>query len=326
MLDNISFGDATLDVFLQISAEDADVKCTIKEEVCQICFDYADKIPVESVIKVPGAGNGSNNAVGSSRLGLKSAIVGILGKDSVGREIAAYWKKEGVNTKFVTFDTKRGTNYSTVLNYAGERTILVFHEKRSYVFPKALPKSKWMYYTSLGKGSEVLHKSLVSYVKRNKANLCFQPGTHQLKLGAAALAPIIAASTVTVMNKEEMERVMGDGAKSMSHLLKSLHAMGCKISVITDGMRGAYAYDGSQMLQMDIMDVPVVERTGCGDAFATALIAALQHGKPLSEAMRWGTANSASVLSYIGPQQGLLTMPGMKKYLARFKNIVAKPL
>jgi len=327
MLDIISFGDATLDVFLEMNDEDANVKCTIKDEACQICFDYADKIPVEKVIKIPGAGNGSNNTVGSSRLGMKAAIVGILGGDEVGKQILAHWKKEGVSTKFVTIDKKSETNYSTVINYKGERTILVFHEKRAYKFPKTLPAAKWVYYTSLGKGSEVLHRPLIAYLKKHKAKLCFQPGTHQLRLGAEALRPMIAASEITIMNKEEAERLIGDGEKkSMISLLTHLRAFGCNIAVITDGPKGAYAFDGSQALQLDIMDVPVIERTGCGDAFATALVAAFHNGKDLGEAMRWGTANSASVLSYVGPQQGLLTGTQMRKYLTRFKTIQPKPL
>jgi sugar/nucleoside kinase (ribokinase family) len=103
-------------------------------------------------------------------------------------------------------------------------------------------------------------------------------------------------------------------------LLKRLKALGCGIVVITDGPKGSYVYDGKRMLKLGIFDVPVIERTGCGDAYATAFVAALHHGKDVAEAMRWGTANSASVISYIGPQQGLLRTAGMKKLLARFKD------
>jgi ribokinase len=281
---------------------------------------------VESVIKVPGAGNASNNTVGSSRLGLKSAIVSILGKDDVGDMTMAHWKREGVGTKYVTRDPKHGTNYSTVLNFHGERTILVYHEPRTYRFPKGLPAAGWLYYTSLGKGSEVMHKDLLAYLKRSKAKFCFQPGTHQLLLGLKAVAPLIEASHVTVMNKEEAERLLETGVQSMPELLKHLRALGCEIALITDGAKGAYSYDGAEMLEMPIMDVPPVERTGCGDAFATAFVAALHLGKPVSEALRWGTANSASVLGYTGPQAGLLKMAGMKKFLSLFKDVVARPI
>ncbi len=321
MLDIISAGDATLDVFLQLNEEDADVKCDLKDEECKLCLDYADKIPVESIVKIPGAGNGSNNAVGSSRLGMQAAMFGILGDDDIGHSILANWEKEGVDTGLVSFDKKRGTNYSTVLNFRGERTILVFHEKRDYRFPKEMPSAQWLYYTSLGKGSEKMHAALLAYLKRTGTQLCFQPGTFQLKLGVQALQPVIGASAITVVNKEEAERIVGNATRDVSSLLKRLKSMGCGVAVITDGPLGSYAFDGKQMLKMGIFEVPVVERTGCGDSYATAFLAALHYGEPLGEAMRWGTANAASVLGQIGPQAGLLTRNGMDKTLKRFADV-----
>ena len=321
MLDIISVGDATLDVFLQMNDEDADVKCNLQKEDCQLCLTYADKIPVESVVKIPGAGNGSNNAVGSSRLGMQASMVSIVGNDDVGRSIIKNWKKEGVSTRFVTVDKKRDTNYSTVINYRGERTILVYHEKRDYRFPDTLPRAKWLYYTSLGKGSEKMHPALLTYLKKTETRLCFQPGTHQLKLGAKRLAPMIAKSTITIINKEEAERLVGDGTREMKALLMRLKSFGCEIAVITDGGRGSFSFDGKTFLKLGVFEVPVIERTGCGDAYATAFLAALHHGKSLAEAMRWGTANSASVISYVGPQEGLLTRAGMDKMLKRFASV-----
>lgn len=321
MYDIISIGDATLDVFLQISDVDANVKCTLKNEECQICFDYADKIPVEGIVKVPGSGNASNNAVGSARLGLNTAIFSILGSDDVGKGISKHWKKENVDTKFVHFDKKRGTNYSTVINYRGERTILVYHEKRDYKFPKSLPAAKWIYYTSLGRGSEVLHKPLLAYLKKTGAKFCFQPGTFQIKLGLNELRPLIKLSEVAIMNKEEAERIVGDSAKSVKVLLKRLATIGCKIGVITDGPNGSYSFDGKTTRRLGIFEVPVVERTGCGDAYATAFVAALNYGLGIDEAMRWGTANSASVLGFIGPQAGLLKVPALHRIIDKFANV-----
>lgn len=326
MYDILTIGDATLDVFLEISEENADVKCNIREEECQICFDYADKIPVEKITRVVGAGNASNNAVGASRLGMKAAIYSILGDDDTGHAIFDHWKKEGLATTYVKFDKRSGTNYSTVINYRGERTILVYHEKRAYSFPKRLGKAKWVYYTSMGKGSERMHGDLLAYVKRTGAKLCFQPGTHQLKLGQEALKPLISRSEIAIMNKEEAMRLVGNEARSMQILLKRLRALGCKIAVITDGPKGSYTYDGKDFLKLPIFDVPIVERTGCGDAFATAFTAALHYGKDVGEAMRWGTANSASKLGFIGPQAGLLTKKEMPKWLARFADVKIQKL
>lgn len=162
MYDFISIGDSTLDVFLQLS--EASLSCQINKEQCLLCLEYAEKIPVDKVTQIPGAGNASNAAVGASRMGLQSAIVSVLGKDELGKEILQGWKNEKVGTKYVTLDAKRGTNYSTVLNFKGERTILVHGEKRDYKLPK-LDKTKWIYYTSLGPGHEKMEKQLLVHLK-----------------------------------------------------------------------------------------------------------------------------------------------------------------
>ena len=109
MYDFITIGDSTLDVFLQIS--EASLSCQINKEQCLLCLEYAEKIPVEKVTEIPAVGNASNAAVGAVRMGLSSAIVSIVGKDDLGREIIQGWKDQKISTKYVTLDTKRGTNY-----------------------------------------------------------------------------------------------------------------------------------------------------------------------------------------------------------------------
>lgn len=323
-LDLLSIGDAMLDVFLSLN--EADVRCDLKEDECVLCLPYADKIPVDRVTHVPGAGNASNNAVGASRLGMKTAIYSVLGNDDVATIIANYWKGEGVETTYVVHDDKRPTNYSTVLNYHGERTILLYHEHRDYEFPTNMAKAKWVYLTSMGEGSERIHPQLIEYLDKTKARFVFQPGTFQLRLGMRMLKQLIARAEIVIMNKDEAVALLKNGTKDIPTLLKEFCMVGCTTPIITDGRKGSYAYDGKDVLKMGIMDTPVVERTGCGDAFATALVAGLHYGKSLEEAMRWGTANSASVIETVGPQEGLLTKTKLNAMLRRFKDVQAEKL
>jgi sugar/nucleoside kinase (ribokinase family) len=319
MYDFISIGDSTLDVFLQI--HEATVSCQINKEQCLLCLEYAEKIPVESVVKIPGAGNASNAAVGASRLGLKSAIVSVLGKDDIGQEIMRGWKREKVGTTYVTFDPKHDTNYSTVLSFKGERTILTHSAKRIYKLPR-IDGAKWVYYTALGPGHEHLEKQLLDHLKRKPhQQLCFNPGTTQLRRGLKAIKPVVRRSNVFIVNKEEAERLLEDGQRPIHSLLLSLHALGPKIVVITDGPNGSHATDGKHIWSLGIFEGPTIERTGAGDAYATALVSALYHGIPISEAMRWGTANSWSVVQYIGPRKGLLEKTKMKTALRKFQHV-----
>jgi len=316
--DMIAIGEAVLDVFLEV--DEATVACQVKKEECQICFDFGEKIPVTAVTRVPGAGNASNVAVGSSRLGLSSAVYSVIGNDQAAKEIRQNWKNEHVAMPFVVTDKKRPTSYSTILFKEGERTILVYHEPRKYELPK-LPSASWIYYTSIGAGHEKLEKQLIAHLKQHPHTpVSFNPGTHQLRRGLKSLLPIIKLVTVFIVNKEEAEYLLQTKEATMRTLLQSFIDLGVKIAVITDGLKGSYATDGTTFWHQPIFNGDAYERTGAGDAFGTGFSYALATGHEIPEALRYGTANSWSVVKYIGPQKGLLTKAQMKTVLKKYAS------
>ena len=316
MIDIISIGDSTEDVFLKV--KEAKIVCDVHGNNCLMCLLYASKIPVEEVHKLIG-GNASNNALGSSKLGMKAAFYCVVGDDPTGRRIRDELKNNKVDLRYFFLDKKTSTNYSVVINIGAERTILVYHVKREYKLPK-FDKAKWVYLTSMGHGCEKILPDLEKYIKKNNVKLGFNPGTHQLNYGADKLKNLLKLTEIIFLNKEEVQQFTKINSEDIKVLLKKLKALGPKIAVLTDGPKGAYCYDGKTFLKCNIFDVPVVERTGCGDSFSTAFVAAVHNGENLKEALRWGTANSASVIQFVGPHAGLLDMKGMKQYLNRFKN------
>src|SRR4030066_210855 len=118
-LDLISIGDASLDVF--ISPIESEALCEIDKQKCYVCFSYGEKIPVKE-LEFSIGGNAANNAVGTTRLGIKTAIVLTLGDDDIGKEIVKKLEGEGVDTTYVFQQPATASNYSTIVNYAGERT------------------------------------------------------------------------------------------------------------------------------------------------------------------------------------------------------------
>ncbi len=319
MLDIISLGDATLDTFAGLN--EATVNCSINKDNCQFCFNYADKIPLVNWQTAIG-GNAANNAAASARLGLKAALWTIVGNDRTGEDVKAVMRREKVITKLIETDRKAPTNQSFIINFQGERTILIHHNDRRYALPK-LPASRWLYLTSMGLGSEKVFPGVLAYGKKSKAKIAFNPGTFQMKLGLEILKPVLAQTDALFVNVEEAARILGLGAaKDIHTLTKGLSALGPKIIVITNGPAGAHAWDGARCYFMPILEsAPVVERTGAGDSFASAFVAALRYGHSIDEALRWGTLNSASVIGQIGPQAGLLTLAKMRKSLSNHKNL-----
>jgi sugar/nucleoside kinase (ribokinase family) len=314
MFDLITVGDATIDTFIKI--HDATVKCDLNNENCQICLNFADKIPVDAV-EHQVAGNAANNAVGSSRLGLKTAIYVNVGSDDSGYRIKKTLASEKVDPTYIKTHEGMESNYSAVINFQGERTILVYHQDWKYELPKLDP-SKRMYLTSLSKSylEYDLVTQMVDYLKLTEAKLTYNPGTYQLNADVKKDVDLLKLTEVFIVNKEEARKILEiptDSKSDFKELLVGLKALGPKNVIITDGRNGSVGTDGDRFYKIPEWPGERIEATGAGDSYATGATAALFFGEDLGEAMIWGAINGASVAHETGPQKGLLTLEEMKK-------------
>lgn len=321
--DLISIGDTTIDIFLELDPQEANAVCRIDEDKCVVEFDFGAKVPVTKLTRLAAVGNAANNAIGSVRLGLKTALFTVTGSDQDSLETKKVLEDEDVSTEFFVMEAGKRSNFSSVINYSAERTIFVYHEERDYKFPN-LPPANWVYYTSIGKGSEVLTQPLVDYLKQSQAKLGFNPGSHQLRAGLEALKPILESCEVLLVNREEAQGLVGGDIQDIKGMISKLKDTGPKIVVITDGRGGSYAsFDGKEVWFAGIPEQsPVVERTGCGDSYSTGFLAALANNLEIPDAMIWGTMNATSVIQYIGARQGLLTRAGIDKYIGMYGQFV----
>lgn len=326
MHDFIAIGDIVTDAFIKL--KDASVHCDIDEEHCTITMAFGEKIPYESVEVVSAVGNSANAAVSASRLGLNSALVTNLGNDEEGSKCLESLKKDNVKTEFVTVNVGKKTNYHYVLWYESDRTILIKHEEYDYRFPE-IAEPKWLYLSSLGDRTQKYHQEIIDWIKKHpNVSLAFQPGTFQIKLGKDELKEIYTRANIFFCNVGEAEKILGLDTLGTEELLKRMRALGPKIVVITDGPKGAYAFDGEKMWflpEYPTKDAPY-ERTGAGDAFSSTTVVALALGNDLPTALAWGAVNAMSVVSKVGAQKGLLTREEIEKYLKAAPDFKAKQL
>ncbi|MCH7641466.1 carbohydrate kinase family protein [Patescibacteria group bacterium] len=319
-LDLLSIGDASLDVFL--TPTESETFCEVDTHKSLLCFTYGDKIPVKDLSMSTG-GNAANNALGTRRLGVNSAVVLTLGDDDMGSSIVASLESEGVNTEFIAKQPETSSNYSTIISVSGERTIFTFKVPRDYVFPQNLPKVKWVYLTSLGERFSFFYTKFIKWAKQNpQAKIAYNPGSRQLRAGVSAFKDILSTSYIIYVNRKEAEKITGlkHSHGKEKELLNALSKLGPKTPIITDGPEGAFAYDGNNYYRVGILPVDAYERTGAGDAFGSGCLAALIKGKSLKEALLWGTVNSASVIGYSGAQRGLLKENEMEEWFERCKS------
>ncbi len=322
MLEFLSIGDTSHNVYLEMTDETAHIVCKKDDENCQLCFSWADKIPVKHLYDTSASGNSANAAVSFARLGHSSALYAHVGGDEEGQRSIRTLKGENINTDYIVADADKITNFSTVLMMHGERSILVYHEHRHYVFPKAEP-SVWTYLSSMGEGSASIFPDIIRYVQETGSKLCYQPGTFQLKMGIEPTRELLKNTHIFMVNKEEAELYLNrEPTDDFRSLLDGVRELGPHIALITDGRKGAYVSDGMQYIFLGIIEeAPRNEATGAGDSFSSAFTAALQHGKSLGEAMLWGQAQASSVIQKVGPQAGLLSQAELEAILAKYPDL-----
>jgi ribokinase len=317
--DIVSIGDVVTDAFIKLF-DDEEKVIHEKNGETWLAIPFGTKIPYDHVEVIEGVGNAANAAVAFARLGLKTAFVSNVGGDQEGRDVILALGHNKVDSRFVRINPGKVTNYHYVLWYKEERTILIKHEEYDYHWPHIRPNEvpRWVYFSSISKAALPYHDDVADWLDDNPTvHLALQPGTFQMEAGAERLKRLYKRASVLLLNREEAVTVGGGDHADINDLFDKLHELGPQVIVITDGPKGAYASDGMQRLFMPPYPdpKPPYERTGAGDAFSAAFVAAAAKGLTLDEALRWAPINSMSVVQKVGAQAGLVSEKELMTYL-----------
>lgn len=311
--DVLCVGDALIDAFLTI--HQSSEQLAVDHEKNLLCVGFGKKIPVDACEFLLG-GDACNVSVGLSRLGLKTALAAEIGDDEFSQKIINGVKKEGVDDGRILLGQRTPSSFSIGINFQGERTLFVDHVIRRHDFSFEGVKTKWVYLTSIGEEWEVAYGKTLDFCEKTGAKLAFSPGTHQLMKGPYYVMKVVTKADAVFVNKEEAARILTAPPVEVKDLLINLQNAGPSIVSITDGQNGSYAIDPSKKkYKLGITSGEPIERTGAGDAYASGFLAAVIKGQTVSEAMRWGSVNSASVIGVVGAQPGLLNLERMQRHL-----------
>ena len=165
-----------------------------------------------------------------------------------------------------------------------------------------------------------------SLEKHPETQFAFAPGKNEIKLGVEKLSRLYKRADIFFCNVDEAEKILNIYTLGIPELLKRMKELGPKIVVITDGSKGAHAFDGTNIYEQPLYPDPKtpLDRTGAGDAFSSTTVSALALGNDLPTALAWGAINSMSVVQQVGAQKGLLSRDKIEEYLknapAEFKT------
>ncbi len=299
----LCIGKATQDVYLR----DDEFDPHKEGKVAYTHLPLGAKLDIAEAYFMTG-GNATNVAVTFARQGLHSRYFWVLGStDPASQNVLRELDAEHVDTSYVTTHPSVRSSFSTILlSMDGERTILNYHgslpSPREVMAKRdAFDGVNWVYPTAVGSFESL--ELIVEEAKKRGIKVMLNPAGSELA-EPEKLKSLLTDVEVLCLNKDEMQLLV-EGS-SMETLVRN-GLKYCPVVIVSDGPNGVVASDGKTMVSAGMYeDVPVIDRLGAGDAFASGFLSQWIQGKGLKDSIVFASANSTSVVTQIGAKPGIL--------------------
>jgi len=299
-------------------------------------YPYGAKMDMSNFSSQVGGG-GINTGMNFANLGYETSVIFKIGDDIYSDGILKSFEGKNIRLDNIIQDKNISTGFSIILvSFQGDRTVLAHRGANSHLKLKdinfdTIKDADWLYIAPLNGDSNRVLEPLVNFAKENDIKVCFNAGTTSLKKGFENLKNIIETADVVVMNKEEAslctkievrpdtkdehfseETIHPDVRK----MLEKLKVKDYQVVVITDGGKGAFAFDGKDFFFCPTYPSRVISTLGAGDAFASTFFASLDESNyDIGKSLMYASVESSSVVSAFGATEGLITFEEIKAKL-----------
>ena len=271
---------------------------------------------------VPG-GKGANQAVAAARLGAQVAMLGRVGVDAFGGQLLDNLFNSGVDTTRIPRDPQAASGIALIMvDDAGMNSILVAPGANMLLSPADMDAAEDVIASArvMLLQLEIPLETVLRAVQIGHAH-----GVKVVLNPAPAPAPpgrlppeLTHLVDVLAPNEFEAALLTGlpvDSDEQIRAAAAALRATGAANVIITLGGRGALLATADGFQHFPAFPVKPVDTTAAGDAFVGCLGAALAEGRPLEEAMRWGSAAGALSATKKGAQPSLPTRSEVEELL-----------
>lgn len=271
-------------------------------------------------------GSPANIAIGTSKLGLKVGFIGKIPDDQHGNFIKSYMSEAGIDTEGMVVDNeghKAGLAFTEIMS-PSECSILMYRDQVAdlYLDPEEISEdyitaSKQLVISgtalSQSPSREAILKAL-SIAKDNDVEVIFEldyrPYTWKSTEEVSVYYRLVAEkSDIVIGTRDEFDMLENKQNGENEKTVKSLFKYSPKLIIIKHGVEGSYAYqkDGT-ITKGYAYKTNVLKTFGAGDSYAAALITALSKGKPVEEALKYGSAAAAIVVSKHSSSEAMPTI------------------
>lgn len=255
------------------------------------------------VISQSPGGVARNIAENLARLGVEVALITALGDDWPGRYILEHAHQAGVNTEHILVRPDLRTGTYLALQDQEKHLIVGLDDMGAiqaitplYLYDRQrLFREAAMIVLDANLSPDAL-EMVFRLAARYDRPVCADPTSTPL---AVRLQPFLDQLYLVTPNLQEAYALLGEvggGSSRPIRVARRLVSKGVKLAVITLAEKGLCYATMQESGNLPAIAVPVVDRTGVGDALTAAVIFGLLEGFSPTEAVRLGLAAAALTL------------------------------
>ena len=255
--------------------------------------------------RVDYGGKGSNQAVGSARLGARVNFIARIGKDAFGEMALRLYRDEGIDVAHVkqTDGAPTGVGFIMVEAASGNNCIVIDPGANELLTADDISGCAAAFEST----SAVLTQLEIPVAAAEAALRLGRAGNAITILNPAPVRPlppsVFHLIDVLTPNQSEAKVLSGrspDAVIEPEKLARELIRSGVKQVVMTLGERGALIVTPSSSTHIPAIPMAAVDTTGAGDAFNAGLATALASGASLEAAVQFAVVTGGLAVTREG--------------------------
>ena len=263
-------------------------------------------------IPAKAGGCAANVAIDLSRQHIHAKVVGCVGRDAAAETPLAALHVHGVDCAGIVRSDRLPTSKTVVLLVAGQDRRFIHSFGANGEFNVGHIRREWLSGLSvfyLGglfvmpgiKVDELV--DLLAFCRRSGIVTVVTVVVPKAFDQHRDLAKLLPTIDYFLPNDDEA-RVFTDQRDPIDQAA-ALVAAGARTPIVTCGARGVVAARGRQRWRCGAYDVPIVDPSGCGDAFAAGVITGIIRGWDMPRTLVYASALGASAICAVGTTDGV---------------------
>lgn len=286
----------------------------------------SESYPLDSITMTVG-GDAINEATILSRLGKRTALASLVGRDAPGDFLLSHCAREGIDASRV----RRREDVTTSINVGlvtadGERTFVTNRNGSLWkmtiedVDLSAIGGAKILSFASIFNNPRLDSSAMCAVFERAKtAGMTIAADMIHPRLGETLedIRPALSYLDYFFPNYSEASLLTGE--KELSRIAASFQNAGVGTVIVKTGRDGCYVKGSGDAMEIPaVRGIRAIDTIGAGDNFVAGFLAALADGEELSRCAVLGNVTASISVESVGATTGVRSFSQVRKRLARY--------